>query len=439
VSAADLSAVLTGGHGIFIGEATLRQLPAGWVEEERVAAGTASAPDVPPAPFRTRVVIRRPADQAAFNGTVVVEWLNVSGGVDASPDYSFMANELGRGGYAWVGVSAQYKGVMGGAVTVSVIDGDSPAGKGLRAIDPDRYGELDHPGDAYAYDVYTQVANALRAGAGLGDLVAERVLAVGESQSAATLVTYVNDIQPQVDAFDGFLIHSRGAGGAPGGAPGEGLDPMGAFMGGPVTIRTDVDVPVLVLEMETDVVMMGALAARQDDSDRLRWWEVAGAAHADRFLLGPMAEVIDCGGPVNDGPQRFVVPAALRALDRWVRDGTEPPCAPRLDVDSDPLPAARRDDDGIITGGIRTPLVDVPVEVLSGQPRPAASLICMLSGVTEAMAPERIAARYPSRAAYLDAYARATDDVIAAGFVLADDRDALLAAAKPHLVPEGDA
>ena len=39
---------------------------------------------------------------------------------------------------------------------------EAGAGKGLRAIDPERYGDLHHPGDAYAYDIYTQVARALR-------------------------------------------------------------------------------------------------------------------------------------------------------------------------------------------------------------------------------------------------------------------------------------
>ena len=48
----------------------------------------------------------------------------------------------------------------------------------------------------------------------LGDLVYERMIAVGESQSAFRLVTYVNAIHPLVHLYDGFLIHSRGGGGA---------------------------------------------------------------------------------------------------------------------------------------------------------------------------------------------------------------------------------
>ncbi len=424
---ADLSTLITGGKSVFIGEASPAVVPNEWVQEERVAAGTATSFEAGDAAYRTRVLIRRPADTSAFNGAVVVEWLNVSGGVDASPDFSFMANELFRGGYAWVGVSAQFFGVEGGVVLVSVMEGDTPAGKGLKNIDPDRYGALDHPGDAFAYDIYTQVARAIR-----DELDAERVLAVGESQSAAMLVTYANKVQPSAKAFDGILIHSRGAGAGPAGAAGEGINAAASFMTGAVPVSEDVGVPMLVVQMETDVVMMGSVTVRQADSDRFRLWEVAGAAHADKFLLGPMADLIDVGGPVNDGPQRFVVPAALRALDRWVRDGVAPPSAPPLAVEGI---TAQRDEDGIILGGIRTPLVDVPIVVLSGEPRPSSGLIGMLFGRTDPLPPGRIGALYPSRAAYLDAYARATDAAIAAGFVLAEDRDALLGAAQPDLVP----
>lgn len=442
--AADLSTVLTGGNGPFIGAATTATLPSGWVEEERVAAGTAASyfgaalpadgtytlAETDRADYRTRVSIRRPVDQGIFNGTVVVEWLNVSGGLDSSPDRSFMADELVRGGYAWVGVSAQFIGVEGGQVAVPVPAAGGIAGQGLKKLDPDRYGTLHHPGDAFAYDIYTQVARALRAGEGLGELRPERLLAVGESQSAAMLVTYANGIQPVAHQFDGFLVHSRGAGAAPLGAAGQGIDVISSFFGTPTTIRADLDVPVLVLEMETDVLALGYAAARQDDSDRLRLWEVAGAAHADRFLLGPVADSLGCGGRVNDGPQQYVVRAALRGLDDWVRTGTSPPRAEPLTTTGSP-PTATRDADGIVKGGIRTPLVDAPVDVLSGEPQPASSVACFLSGSTSPLPVERLVARYGTRAAYVDAYTRATDAAIAAGFVLREDRDRLLAAAQP--------
>ena len=63
-------------------------------------------------------MVRRPADATAFSGTVVAEWLNVSSGADAGPDWTYLADEIVRRGHAWVGVSAQYVGVEGGSAAV---------------------------------------------------------------------------------------------------------------------------------------------------------------------------------------------------------------------------------------------------------------------------------------------------------------------------------
>src|SRR5262245_24787273 len=37
---------------------------------------------IAPAAYKTRMLVRRPADPDNFNGTVVIEWLNVTAGVD---------------------------------------------------------------------------------------------------------------------------------------------------------------------------------------------------------------------------------------------------------------------------------------------------------------------------------------------------------------------
>ena len=94
---------------------------AGYVEREYVARGTAvSYADHEPAAYATRVAVRRPAAPGSFSGTVVVEWLNVSSGSDAAPDWSYLAEEIVRRGHAWVGISAQHAGVEGGEAAVGV-------------------------------------------------------------------------------------------------------------------------------------------------------------------------------------------------------------------------------------------------------------------------------------------------------------------------------
>ena len=52
------------------------------------------------APYRTRIVVMRPTDPAKFNGTVIVEWLNVSGGLDAPADWFMAHREFVRSGFA---------------------------------------------------------------------------------------------------------------------------------------------------------------------------------------------------------------------------------------------------------------------------------------------------------------------------------------------------
>jgi len=424
---------------------------AGYVEHEYQVSGTAVAyeGDMPDdgawdlAPtgetgdYTTRIVVRRPAAAADANGTVLVEWLNVSGGVDANPDFAYLAEEILRGGYTWVGVSAQHIGIEGGPTAVSLPGAEALTGQGLVKLAPDRYGDLTHPGDQYAYDLYTQVGRAVRAGADdlLGGIEPERVVAVGESQSAFALTTYANGVQPLTRAFDGFFIHSRGGPALPlAPAAGQaGMDIAGSLTGEPTTIRTDLDVPVLQFQTESDVDgILGFARARQDDTDLIRTWEVAGTAHVDRFMLGPIADTAGCEPDVNAGPHGLVAKAALRALQTWLVDGTPPPGGPRLRLDGDL--AIVRDDDGIALGGIRTPLVDTPVDALRGDAAPGASVFCLLAGRTIPLDADALAARYPDRAAYLDDFEAAADEAIDAGFVLPDDRDALLALAQPDRI-----
>jgi hypothetical protein len=450
--AADVSEELSGGNGVFLGAATASSLPATYVEHEYVAAGTATAytaegalPDdghfsLEPgttAAYRTRIVVRRPQKAADASGTVIVEWLNVSGGVDANPDYASVEEEILRQGHTWVGVSAQLIGIEGGPVLVQAPGGEGIAGKGLKALDPARYGSLDHPGDGYSFDIFTQVARAVRAaGAVLGGAKPKAVLAVGESQSAFALTTYYDGVQPLTKVFDGFLVHSRGGASLPLVAAGASADLAGSIGGAthPV-LRDDLEAPALELQTESDVTgILGSIAVRQPDSDRFRLWEVPGTAHADAHLIGAAASAIDCGVPINAGPMHLVAKAALRALDDWVRKGILPPKAPRIEVTDSGPPDIRRDGDGIALGGVRTPPVDVPVDVLSGAPGPSSSVLCILLGSTKPLSDARIAELYTNRSAYQKQYDDSADATIGAGFVLDADRAALEGFAQPSRV-----
>lgn len=404
-------APLAGGNGIAL--TTARPGPdlaaAGWSEVEYAASGTR------PAPFATRVLVRRP-ESAPASGTLVVEWLNVSSGADAAPDWTYLAEELVRQGHAWAGVSAQFNGVEGGTSLVAV---EGAGLQGLKGVDPERYGRLHHPGDLHAHGIFTGVARAV------AELVgARQVLAIGESQSAYLLTTHVNRVHPVDPFFDGFLIHSRGDVAAPAGEAGCGIDLAAARERGvPTRIRDDLDVPVMVVQTEGDLLgRMNYLPARQPDGERLRVWEVAGAAHADHFQIGEFEAFLGCPDPVNRGQQVYVVRAALRHLVAWARGGPAAPAAPPIEVRDGVFV---RDEVGNVRGGVRTPVVDAAVEVLAGD-APGGSVICGLFGRTLALPEAELRQRWASQEAYAAAYTAATDAAVAAGFVLPEDRDAVL-------------
>jgi len=420
---------------------------AGYAEHEYVARGQAVrylAADLPadgrvtatatePADFATRVLVRRPATPGPV--TVVLEWLNVSSGDDAAPDCTYLAEEILRRGHVWVGVSAQYVGVEGGRAVVPA--GEAGPANGLRARDPERYGDLSHPGDAYCYGIFTAVAEAL-AGPGqpLDGFEVVRRIAVGESQSAFALTTYVNAVQPLTGCFDAFLVHSRGSAPLPLGEPGTGID-LDQVRHLPASrIRTDGTVPVIVLETETDVLSprLHYWQARQPDSPFLRVWEVAGSAHADRWQIGDFEEFLGCPDPVNTGQQAYVARAALRWLETWSGGGTAAPSAAPLDLDPGDPELFALDRVGNVTGGVRTPCVEAPTQVLTGLAAPGASIICSLFGRTLPLAEETLRRLYDGPEDYLARYDAALAAAIDAGFVLAEDADAVRAEARPDLI-----
>ncbi|MDB6062529.1 MAG: hypothetical protein JWM78_2632 [Verrucomicrobiaceae bacterium] len=412
------------------------------------------------APYKTRLLVRSPAPDK-FNGTVIVEWMNVSAGMEVTPDWTMAQVELLREGYAYVGVAAQYLGV----------DFD-------RSWDGVRYASLQHPGDSFSYDIFSQAGEAIlhpRDGEPkpLGDLTPaiHALIADGESQSAARMLTYVNAIHPINPVYQGFLIHS--------GSRGEDLSQTSAAKViakffktidaradipktekidvpgvAKVFIRDDIKAPVLIVNSEADVNgWFGYPGFRQQaDSATFRMWELAGTAHADQYVFdagkadGIKSNAtfpIECGGaPINRGPQTYAMRAAIHALNQWVRTGEPAPSGPHLQTDGHSL--VRDAVTGIVTAGIKLPQVAVPIETLSGR-RPLRSIFkspfCILFGASDpwngdsdawdgkwlmdpSPNPEPdIHTLYPTKKDYLDKFSAALDASITAGFVRPADRD----------------
>ena len=426
----------------------------GFVREEYFISGTASSftnlnelrsdgiwqaePSVT-ADYKTRVVVYRPREAENFSGTVIVEWMNVSEGFDIPYGWALSHVKALRSGDAWVEVTAQIVGIEG--------SGDSlfPFDLYLRGADSERYESLEHPGDSFSYDIFTQVT-ALLKDAGdnsiVGDFPVEVVIAAGESQSASRLLTYINAIQPLYDAFDAFLVDSRYDSSQPLSQAPQAVIPAPEK----VIFRDDLTTPIINIQSETDVILLGAVDERQPDSDYFRLWEVAGGAHGDNYQvdsgrpdtgIGPeFATVIEnnaildfifCDAPLNSGVIPWVYMAAVDALDHWVREGVAAPKADRL-ATTDDLSDYLYDEFGNVLGGIRTPYVDAPAARLSGEFNDG-NPICRLGGTTELFDATTMATLYTNRQGYIDAVDKATDQAVDAGFLLVDDAQRIRAAA----------
>ncbi len=427
---------VSGHPNLLLGAYDLAML--GYRAEEFFVSGTArSHSSDDHADYTTRIVVCLPTDDAAFNGTVIVEWLNVSGGIDA-PAVWFMAHrEIARAGYAYIAVSAQSVGIEGGDSLVG-------ANMSLKAQNPQRYSSLNHPGDQYSYDIYSQIGRLIREGA-IADVNPKSILAVGESQSAMFLTTYVNEVDPAATVYDGFLVHSRFGPAAPlaGGNALEALRPQ--------PFRDDLRVPVLSVITETDLVdghLLGYHHARRPDGENLRVWEIPGTAHADNYTIkvgfcdsgaAPLDELVAAYAPtselmgtslsycINFAPQHhYVLQGAVARLNSWIGTGEPAPGAPPITLTPGERPALELDEHGLARGGVRTPWVDVPIARTSGF-APDESPMSFLFGSGEMFDEATVSRLYPGGVSdYLDRFTAALDRAIEGGFIVPADRAEIL-------------
>jgi hypothetical protein len=401
-----------GVHGHPLWDAWHQLEPFGYQQREYLVSGTARAEDGTTAPYTTRVVVFRPRSEDRFNGTVLLDWVNVTAQFENAVDILEAREMLLREGYAFVHVSAQSAGLCCTPLTPKVWD-------------PVRYEAINHPGDAYAADIFAQVARSMRARAAdsrdpLGTLTARRVIASGQSQSANRLYDYVSSGQAaRDDVIDGFLIHG----------------------GGEKTFEVPLATPVLHLlsDLEAD-------PSPPSDDPRYRLWEVAATAHSDYFIgyqsvfgNGPRTadqppmdragydELIDAAGNYGQVPaplhatctvagatmpMHYAASTALHQLDRWARTGEAPPVTPRFAFDATGQLA--KDEHGNTRGGIRMPPVEVPVATYL-------TTACGLGGITAPFTDAQLQALYPTFTDYQQRMRAATDRAVRRGWLLPPD------------------
>ncbi|MGE3075745.1 MAG: alpha/beta hydrolase domain-containing protein [Dehalococcoidia bacterium] len=447
---ATVSGPITGGKMGWPFASTLLDISKyGYVEAEYNLEGTATSYKLAPGaeltrdghwqavpsgqwPFRTRMLIYRPADPAKFNGTAVVVWNNVTAGYDL---FGAESLEIFEGGYAYVCLTTQKVG----------IEGLPPVHQGLANWDPERYGSLSIPSDDYSYDVFTQGAlavgpNRSREGVDpMGGLEVRRVIGQGASQSAGRIATYVNAIQPLTRAFDGFILSIYFGSGTPlevgdvvvniNAAPN--ARPRG--LRGTNLLRDDLGVPIFVVNSELEAI--ACYDVRQPDTDTFRYWESAGTCHQsiqvsrerrakherDQLKLAPLAEGI------NAIPMSPLYDAAFHHMHRWLVDGTPPPVQPKAEFAGTP-PEVVRDEHGIAKGGIRLPQVEAPLAQNSSIPLKE-DIYAYLGGSCHPFTREKVHALYGDKATFLAKFRSAADRAVAAGVLLPRDVELLVSEA----------
>lgn len=381
-------------------------------------------------PYRTRVLVRTPK-AAKFNGTLVVEWANVTLGQDVDFAFAESYAHLLREGYAVAVVSAQRVGVERlktwnpqryGDLNVAADNIDPKTGEQIDVCPP---GVPCAGGDPLSWDILTQVSKALKDNAGptqpLPRLKVRKVIALGESQSAMRVSLYYNAIHPHYNFFDGFV-----------------------FLDLAQQMRADLKTPAISVNSES----LEAWLPPPTTSQFTRVWEVAGTSHASYYAVNYVDKLLlrdkSIAGP--NGPLNFtqmmgsqncklnplfskvdtglVLNAAIDGVRRWAETGK--PAAPTRQFQRDANNAVIRDADGKILGGVRLPQFTVP----TADTAPNGPGGCLLAGHHRDLTAEELQQRYGNHASYVSRVRTAMQEATAQGYVLPFDAKAAIRAAQ---------
>ena len=292
-----------------------------YVTKEYFVTGTANGQ-----PYKTRIVIRRPADTSKFSGFVLAESMHPSGN-------------------PWMFHFTHRYSMTEGHIGLEIL---TTTPQGFADANPERYKDL-VVANGQANEIIAQVGQLMKSlhpsNPLLGMPIRAMVLA-GSSASAAVVVNFLPasmalrrtvDMKP---IYDGFMPTSNGA-----------------------NLRK-VDVPMIQVPTMREV-FQGVGPTRVDGDapgDQFRIYEFAGMAHIDSrdaaaYYPDP------CKLPISRFPLAAYMSVAVNHMWQWLDKGTVPPHADRFYVDFNTDKDGSLlalDEFGNVKGGIRTTYIDVP-------------------------------------------------------------------------------
>jgi hypothetical protein len=361
-------------------------------------------------PYKTRIVVRRPTDNAKFSGLVLAESMHPSGN-------------------AWMFHFTHAYSMTAGHIGLDILTSTHVP---FAEFNQARYKDL-QVGQGQAAEILAQVGALVRSpqsGNPLAGQPIRKMVLAGTSASAGVLINYLPahmvlrlpDLKP---IYDGFLPTSTGA-----------------------TIR-QIDVPMIQVPTMTEV-MGGNATARQDGDapgDQFRSYEFSGMAHIDSrdavaYYPNP------CKLPISRFPMAAYMSVALNHLWQWVDKGTVPPRADRILVDRNVAndgSLMALDAQGNAKGGIRNPYVDVPTRKIGvrneGAVPPiqnahpfvavrgeaAQAQLCGLAGYEIDLTPAELKKLYKDKKDYQAKVTKSVDEMTRQGWSLPVYRDVILA------------
>jgi len=453
----------------------------GYAEDEYLVSGPANVYASMPATdfqtnvinqstYTTRAIVRHPKDMSAWSGNVVVEYMNVTDGVDLQIIWTRLREQILDSGDVYVGFTGK-----GNVIPI------------LRQFDPARYGTVDMPNPVPAaqqtcgtspddpaynpntsklfengllWDMWSQIGLSFKTSKSPLGSAAKRVLAVGESQSGSALQNYYRwfggkrtTLSNGSPVFDGNLDET---GGRPTGTLNQcggtlpAADPQRAS-----NMMPDRGTPYFTVHSQWD-----AWTTPPPPAKNYRYWDVAGADHVDREMydrIYPISPDLVKSRAAGDGAFPWQVAAgatlelyspygwfcddasipelglpaversAYRLLNKWVAKGSTPPIAPYLQRSPDGSLVLDGDENAL--GGIRLPEIQAAIAQYSG------GFFGNCTDSHHAFSASRLAALYPSQSSYLNAFTKAAKDAVKAGYISSDDAEDMVSRAQDRPIP----
>lgn len=459
------------GDAFVPGVRLIADLPQPYVEEEYFVSGGATLynyahnPPLGPTdvtaiqedvPYTTRMILRRPANSADFNGTLVIEWWNSTSGFDIAPAWDTSAEYFARSGIAYLGVtnSTTSMGFLtGGCSLLGVL----PPTCGTR------YATLSLPENGLAYDMMAQITNLLRSNSPDNPLPAdfntERVFHAGQSQQGGSVITYASAFHSMSPALnDGYFVQQAANARPINFGPACGEEGSPAFPGctprlqdADRLVSTGLAVPTYQVVTQTDLEVLFGVVGRQPDSPSFRYYEVAGGSHLQVHkgveivppgIIGPNPILLEefCLNELNstaDGAVfvSYVMNALWQRMQEQAIDGTAPPAG--LEIDGF-LPLDR-DAQGNVLGGVRLPSMEAPLARYdAGNTADPAlppflvsigNLACRLASSAFPFDSATLDTLYPQPGDYAGQVFASTNDLQQQGLLLEEDGDKIKEAA----------